>query len=194
MSTLIKDNGIWKEPEMIYVKDQGIWKDVGGGSGLPDIGDAGGGGFLLGAISDYYLIIADKTAEVESIQWKTDQTSTAGTNSSSDGLTNTMAMNDSLHPAAQHCLNYTGGGFDDWYMPAEDELRLFSRNLNPKNPSTPDVFKTGGVQALHESDIYWSSTRSGSYVRGFNSNGSRYNVPPDAAVRVRPVRRVPINL
>jgi hypothetical protein len=57
--------------------------------GLPDIGAAFGGGFFAGQIStagngiaDYNLVIAPKSSgENSSKQWKTSNTSTAGTSS-----------------------------------------------------------------------------------------------------------------
>lgn len=32
MSTSIKDFGVWKDPDMIYVKDAGVWKEIAGSS------------------------------------------------------------------------------------------------------------------------------------------------------------------
>jgi hypothetical protein len=82
------------------------------GSALPvPIGDPLGGGFFAGQIStagngvaDYNLVIAPKSSgENSSKQWKTSNTTTAGTSSVIDGPTNSSNMNNASHPAAQFC-------------------------------------------------------------------------------------------
>lgn len=47
--------------------------------------------------------------------------------------------------AKQMCENYRGGGYDDWYLPTQDELDLIYKNLR----------KTGKISG---SDWYWSSS------------------------------------
>lgn len=102
---------------------------------LPTVpGEAFGGGYYAGmmryADGDYILIVAPKAAEAV-LQQKVSSTVTSGASSYHDGLANSNAMNNSTHPAAQHCRNYTGGGFVDWYQPARDELEVLYRNLKP---------------------------------------------------------------
>jgi hypothetical protein len=95
------------------------------------IGDPFGGGFFAGQIStagngiaDYNLVIAPKSSgENSSIQWKTSNTTTAGTSSVIDGPTNSSNMNNASHPAAQFCEGLTIGSFSDWYMPAQERVR-----------------------------------------------------------------------
>jgi phage terminase large subunit-like protein len=101
------------------------------------IGGALGGGFFAGQIStagngiaDYNLVIAPKSSgENSSKQWKTSNTSTAGTSSVIDGPTNSSNMNNASHPAAQFCEGLTIGTFSDWYMPAKNELEVCYFNL-----------------------------------------------------------------
>lgn len=183
----------------IFIKDQGIWKEVGGERRGPDIGSPFGGGFVLHWETDAYglidvWVIADKTAET-SLRWKTATTATSGTSSTTDGMTNTNAMNNSSHPAAQHCKAYRGGGFDDWYLPAKDELNLFWLNLAPGGGGvTPAIFRTGGAQAL-AGDIYtyyWSSTEdtnTAAWRQSFSS-GATTGFPKGSNCVVRPVRRL----
>lgn len=60
--------------------------------------------------------------------WKTSNTTTAGTTSLTDGVANTDAMtaaNLALHPAAQACRNIGA----EWYLPARDELDVLYDNL-----------------------------------------------------------------
>jgi hypothetical protein len=101
------------------------------------------GGFFAGQIStagtgvaDYNLVIAPKSSgENSSKQWKTSNTSTAGTSSVIDGPTNSANMNDASHPAAQFCEGLTIGTFSDWYMPAQNELEVCYFNLKPTTTS-----------------------------------------------------------
>lgn len=183
---------------MIYVKDQGVWKEVGGGINIPAIGEPMEGGFFFGLSlvdSDLYLlIIADKAAE-SSLQWKTAQTSTAGTSSAVDGWANTNAMNNTAHPAAKYCRDYRGGGFDDWYLPAKGELNQAWLNIRPDDGATPAPFKSGGAQALDSSGpYYWTSTeysdgRYAWYQRFGDGSQVGYNGKIISGL-VRPVRRL----
>jgi hypothetical protein len=109
------------------------------GDGIPVIGAAYQGGFFAGQIStagngiaDYNLVIAPKSSgENSSKQWKTSNTSTAGTSSVIDGPTNSSNMNNASHPAAEFCEGLTIGSFSDWYMPANNELEVCYFNLKP---------------------------------------------------------------
>jgi hypothetical protein len=83
-------------------------------------------------IADYNLVIAPKSSgENSSKQWKTSNTSTAGTTSVIDGPTNSSNMNNASHPAAEFCEGLTIGSFSDWYMPANNELEVCYFNLKP---------------------------------------------------------------
>jgi hypothetical protein len=152
------------------------------------------GGFFAGQIStagngiaDYNLVIAPKSSgENSSKQWKTSNTSTAGTSSVIDGPTNSSNMNDASHPAAEFCEGLTIGTFSDWYMPAQNELEVCYFNLKPTTGSnstgsgtntnavpsrgsnytagTPAQtaatdFQTGNTEAFI-SNYYWSSTEA----------------------------------
>jgi hypothetical protein len=168
------------------------------GSATPalNIGDAYEGGFFAGQIStagngvaDYNLVIAPKSSgENSSKQWKTSNTTTAGTSSVIDGPTNSANMNNASHPAAQFCEGLSIGGFSDWYMPAKNELEVCYFNLKPgttnnntssgtntnavpsrgsnytNSPRVPNQtaatdFQTGNAEAF-AADVYWSSTES----------------------------------
>ena len=107
------------------------------------IGQAFGGGFYAGQIStagngvaDYYLAVGPvASAQNSSKQWKTSNTTTAGTTSVIDGPTNSANMNNASHPAAEFCEGLTVGGFSDWYMPAKNELEVCYYNLKPTTTS-----------------------------------------------------------
>jgi hypothetical protein len=195
---------------------------------LPAIGEAYEGGFFAGQIStagtgvaDYNLVIAPKSSgENSSKQWKTSNTSTAGTSSVIDGPTNSSNMNDASHPAAQFCEGLTIGTFSDWYMPAQNELEVCYFNLKPTTASnntaagtntnavpsrgsnytagTPAQtaatdFQTGNTEAFVDLS-YWSSTElSTTAARRQNfSNGSEENANKSNSNYVRAVRRVAV--
>ena len=195
---------------------------------LPAIGDAFGGGFYAGQIStagngvaDFNLVIGPvSSAQATGVQWKTSQTSTAGTSSDIDGPTNSANMNNASHPAAQFCEGLTIGGFGDWYMPAKNELEVCYFNLKPNTtnnntasgtninavPSrgsnytlgTPaqtsaTAFRTGGAQVFI-TDNYWPSTEFSSanaWLQNFNG-GVQSNYFKTYSGRVRAVRRVAV--
>jgi hypothetical protein len=199
------------------------------GGGIPDIGAAYQGGFFAGQIStagngiaDYNLVIAPKSSgQNSSKQWKTSDTSTAGTSSVIDGPTNSSNMNNASHPAAEFCEALTIGGFSDWYMPAKNEFEVCYFNLKPNTTSnntgsgtntnavpsrgsnytagTPAQtaatdFQDGNTEALSGS-FHWTSTES-SATQGWNQdpfNGVQAFVyGKTTSFFVRAVRRVAV--
>jgi len=163
---------------------------------LPSIGDAYEGGFFAGLISHtdngvatHGLIVAPSASGYNgqaTLQWKTTNTSTAGTTSPFDGAINSANMNNASHPAAQYCEGLTIGGYSDWYLPARYELDIAYENLKPTttnnntswgiNPySVPErtvnrtagapaqtslaAFQTGGAQTF-VAGFHWSSTEA----------------------------------
>jgi hypothetical protein len=197
------------------------------GAAIPDIGAAYEGGFFAGQIStagngiaDYNLVIAPTSSGQDSKQWKTSNTSTAGTSSVIDGPTNSSNMNDASHPAAQFCEGLTIGTFSDWYMPAQNELEVCYFNLKPSTGSndtgsgtntnavpsrgsnytagTPAQtaatdFQSGNTEACPETAT-WSSTEASAtagYRQSF-STGSQTTSNKDISRVVRAVRRVAV--
>ena len=192
------------------------------------IGAAYEGGFFAGQIStaatgvaDYNLVIAPKSSgENSSKQWKTSNTTTAGTSSVIDGPTNSSNMNNASHPAAQFCEGLTIGSFSDWYMPAKNELEVCYFNLKPTTDSnntssgtntnavpsrgsnytagTPAQtaatdFQTGNAEAFAAA-TYWSSTESSAtnaFLQGF-STGNQLGLSKTISDHVRAVRRVAV--
>jgi hypothetical protein len=160
---------------------------------IPAIGAAYQGGFFAGQIStaangvaNFNLVIGPLASAQSTLQWKTSATGTAGTASVIDGPSNSAAMNDADHPAAQFCEAVNTGGFTDWYMPAQQELEVCYYNLKPTTDSnvtnygvnpysvparasnysagTPAqtsaaTFQTGNAEAF-SSAYYWSSTQN----------------------------------
>ena len=127
------------------------------------------GGFFAGKIVigglNYALVVAPK-ALGESLlkQWKTTNDTTAGTLSLNDGLSNSNAMNNASHPAAQFCRALTIGGYSDWYLPSRDELEIVYRNCKPD--STANI--------VYASRMTNWGVAAGVY-NGVDSNGNGYN-------------------
>lgn len=114
-----------------------------------NVGEAYGGGFFAGYISHtangvptHALIVAPRATGATgssytlttNLQWKTANTTTAGTTSPFDGAVNTAAMvtaGIADHPAANFCVGLSLGGFTDWYLPARYELDIAYFNLKP---------------------------------------------------------------
>jgi len=195
---------------------------------LPAIGGAFGGGFFAGQIStvtpnvaSFNLVVGPVASAQSTLQWKIVNTTTAGTTSVIDGPTNSTAMNDATHPAAQFCEGLTIGGFSDWYMPASNELEVCYFNLKPTtqsnntgsginpnavparasnytagNPAqtTAAAFITGTGAEAFANDVYWSSTQvSAVYAnRIIFGNGVLYGDNKIVACKVRAIRRVAV--
>lgn len=113
------------------------------------IGEPFGGGYFAGYISHtangvptHALLVAPRATGATgsgytlttNLQWKTANTTTAGTTSAFDGAANTAAMvtaGIADHPAANFCVGLNIGGFTDWYLPARYELDIAYFNLKP---------------------------------------------------------------
>jgi hypothetical protein len=191
------------------------------------IGDAYEGGFFAGQISTSgdgvatHNLVIGPVASAQSVkQWKTTNTTTAGTTSVIDGPTNSSNMNNADHPAAQFCEGLSIGGFTDWYMPAKNELEVCYYNLKPTTasnntssgtntnavPSRGSNYTSGTPAQTSAADFkdtgaedfvdtsYWSSTEASAthaWAQGFNNGGQSYDGKGFSS-RVRAVRRVAV--
>lgn len=160
------------------------------------IGEFFQGGYYAGNMvidGDTYAIIFAPDAADVLLQWKTGASATTGTTSDVDGWANTLAMvsTESLrlqHPAAAYCRAYDGGGFDDWYLPARNELLLpwtYRASLAQLNMGTNATY-------------VWSSTQhpsntSNAWNRRF-SDGNETNGLKTVSCRVRPARRLKLSI
>jgi hypothetical protein len=199
----------------------------------PAIGAAYEGGFFAGYISHtddgvatHALIVAPAATGATGTgytlttnkQWKTTNTTTAGTTSPFDGAANSANMNNASHPAAQFCEGLSIGGYSDWYLPARYELDIAYENLKPTttsnntswgiNPySVPErtvnrtagapaqtsvaAFQSGGAEAF-VADYHWSSTEgssTGAWELDFN-DGAQSNGLKANLRRVRAFRKL----
>ncbi|GGE75990.1 hypothetical protein GCM10011533_30460 [Streptosporangium jomthongense] len=161
------------------------------------IGEAAAGGFYAGDIEDggkwYKLIVADIEADVYGLKWMDPRGDWPQAESNTDGPGNTLSMaGDARFEAGNHCLDYRGGGFDDWYMPARSELQVIYENLG-HNKTPPVGFESGSAQAFSSSDYYWCSTQYSSdsaWRRRFSDGDEGNSYKNSTSRRVRPVRRL----
>ena len=191
------------------------------------IGEAYGGGFYAGQIgvsgvATHNLVVGPvSTAQNSSKQWKTANTTTAGTTSVIDGPANSTAMNNASHPAAEFCEGLTIGGFSDWYMPAKNELEVCYYNLKPTTannntasgantnavPSRPSNYTVNSVSQTtavdfkdtgtedFTNDYYWSSTEDSAtkaWIQAFNTGYQSTYFTKTTSSRVRAIRRISV--
>jgi len=167
---------------------------------IPAIGEPFGGGFFAGLYYEngvrHALIVAPKAeGQADSLEWGVRGETEA--RSLIDGLANTRALGDD-HPAARFCRDLRIGGFDDWHLPALDQMSVLRANLTPEDDHVPeqtaaDAFKEGGDEAFDIDGWYWTSTEwSSGYAwvqlfYGFQSYHGKV-----WSLRVRAVRKCPI--
>ena len=181
----------------------GLRAAAAGGLVFPAIGAPYEGGFFAGYISHtandvatHVLIVAPAATGATGTgytlttnkEWKTTNTTTAGTTSPFDGAANSANMNDANHPAAEFCETLSIGGYTDWYLPARYELDIAYENLKPTTTSNSTswginiysvparasnrtagapaqtsvaAFQSGGAEAF-AAGRHWSSTEDSS--------------------------------
>lgn len=107
----------------------------------PDIGEFYNGGYVGGYINDggiiYRIIVAPKVGGESAALWNNGASfGNAGAFSLTNGLFNTnqmIANGIGNYPAARFCAELNILQYDDWYLPAREELELIIRNLaNPQ--------------------------------------------------------------
>jgi hypothetical protein len=102
--------------------------------------------------------------------------------SNSNGTTNTNAIigqGGHTASAAKVCRDYNGGGYNDWYLPAYDELNWLYANY-------------GTIGGFTSTSYYWSSTETPAnlaYRLRFDGTGWLASGKGGTAQRVRAVRK-----
>ena len=145
-----------------------------------EIGPAGGIVFYdKGEHTDGWRYLEAWTAdETGTFQWKTSDTSTPGTSTNvGSGYANTYsAMTGTEHPAAEVVRNATHGGYNDWFLPSQDELN--------------EIYRQRGVIGDFTSAYYWSSSEfsSDGAWRQFFGGGGQVGGHKSSGLRVRAVR------
>ena len=161
----------------------GIMLNIAGGNFAPSvptvIGQAFGGGFYAGQIStagsgvaDYYLIVGPIASTQSTLQYKTTNTPTAGTDSRINGPTNSANMNNASHPAAQFCEGLTVGGFTDWFMPSRNELEICYYNLKPTTTANTTGSATNDNAVPARTSNYTTGTPAQTSAADFQDTGA----------------------
>lgn len=155
---------------------------AGAGIVLPEIGAAFQGGYYAGLISytadgvaTHALIVAPAASGYNggsTMQWKTSDTSTAGTSSLYDGAANTANMTNASHPAANYCAGLTIDGYSDWYLPAIYELEIAYYNLKPTTDSNNTSYGINAYAVPARGSNYTAGDPAQTSVTAFQSGGA----------------------
>jgi hypothetical protein len=147
------------------------------------IGQVYQGGYFAGQIStagnsiaDYNLVVGPLSTAEFTGQWKTSNTTTAGTTSVINGPANTTAMiaaGAALHPCGQFCDNAVIGGFSDWYMPAKNELEVCYYNLKPSTVTNTTSFAINPNAVPARASNYTSGNPAQTSAINFRSTGAQ---------------------
>jgi hypothetical protein len=146
-------------------------------------------GYWLGTAGDGVskLIVAPKSTEIK-LAWGS-YGITRGVFNTSYGLPNTNTLygygNSTAagHPAAYYCKTLTTGGYNTWYMPADNELLTMYSNHAATPFSVSNGFNTSG-------DV-WSSTEKDNYAgkyRNLMSGADGSNGSKKVLITVRAIR------
>lgn len=143
------------------------------------------GGYYTGTQSGYYLFAS--TFTTGSLKWKTTQTTSAGTTSTTDGYSNTYAQKNAAHPLFNCVGSLTTAGFSDWYVGARCELQQQYNNR-----------ACGSLNGTYPNCRHWASTEINAgqaFSLTFVPNYWQYSNKNDFNIHLfctRPIRRYPI--
>lgn len=182
----------WHRTNYIFAKYEDIWKST-----FPSIGSFYEGGYYAGIMDTtdiaggnglrYMLILSPKEYQIRAT-WAT-QYNSVNTGSFWNGLENTTTVANVNYPAANYCANLNIDGFDDWYLPARDELELVYRNFKPttdnnfinNDPYAGDFFTVyGGYNSSSDppGSSYTLTEPTQTNVEIFKVNNSQSMWPP----------------
>lgn len=88
--------------------------------------------------------------------------------------------------ARRQCLDFTGGGYDDWYLPDKSELKILYDSRDPVNSALVTISGSTSLKG-----VFWSSTEfsSASAWRFSFLTGGETHYIKDGTHDVRAVRR-----
>jgi len=112
-----------------------------------------------------------------------------GSQNTTDILIGCSDNNITDSPAARICRNYTGGGYNDWYLPSKDELYLLYLH---KTIFVTNIYTNAGGFESSSNAYYWSSSEidnfnvwAQSFYTGNKETHSKYGIYKG---RVRAIR------
>ena len=150
---------------------QGPTGPAGNGGFVHYVGEQFGGGVVFHVYRDATGtergLVVSLTNQSEGAAWSNVTNQLAGATSSWNGLANSniiVGQAGHTNSAAKLCLDYTGSGFDDWYLPSNGELNILYQNLREVNPALASI---SGAEEVYGStrccSYYWSSSESGEF-------------------------------
>jgi hypothetical protein len=181
------------------------------------------GGFFAGLYKQgdetRALIVSGKDGEVDDVEWGEYGQDITGAGSYTDGLANTKAMAEAGSELAKQVLALEIGGFNDWAIPARDQLEMLYRHFKPTTRTNSCTFRDGdnpsslpagypyteptpaqtGIEGFREGEEhalqaawYWASTQhSSDYAwRQYFGNGVTFSYGKGGEARARAVRSV----
>lgn len=168
----------WHRTNHIFAKYENVWKST-----FPSIGSFYEGGYYAGIMDTtdiaggnglrYMLILSPKEYQVRAT-WS-NQYNSVNTGSFWNGLENTTTIANTNYPAANYCATLNINGFNDWYLPARDELEIVYRNFKP---TTDNNFINNDPYAGDFFTVY------GGYNSSSDPPGSSYTLTVPAQTNV----------
>ncbi len=126
-----------------------------------EVGDTGPAGGIVfydkGFVSDGWRYLEAAPQDIQNSRWGCYDQWLSGTSLAiGSGLNNSQIIASQCSDsstAAVRCLNYTHNGFDDWYLPSQNEFSLIYQNLILNNIGN---FKTVPIPSF--GILYWTSS------------------------------------
>lgn len=157
------------------------------------IGPSGGYVFYdQGSVINGWRYLEAAPSNIQNSSWGCVDVNISGATSTAigNGLSNTNAIITNClesNIAAKRCLDHSVNGFDDWYLPSQNEFAQIYQNLILNNLGN---FNVGPIPTL--GTLYWTSTQltasSGSHFC-LECGGNFYQYNKTYELYVRPIRR-----
>ncbi len=157
------------------------------------IGPAGGYVFYdKGSVTNGWRYLEAAPSNIQNSSWGCGDVNISGATSLAigSGLTNTNAIVTTCTTpsiAARRCLDHSVNGYDDWYLPSQNEFAQIYQNLIVNNLGN---FNVGPIPSM--GTLYWTSSQltaaSGSHCC-LECGGNFYQYSKVYELYVRPVRQ-----
>ena len=188
----------WKPAKEFFNSGHYIGELYGGGIVVSIWKEGGDEKVLIAALADI-LVTNPSGFYLLSISWAygSAQTTLIGTSSQSyyDGNLNTLSevtqMSNLNTLACAANIQYTGGGYQDWYLPSYYELNAIFENSSIINKVLGEYNFIMGSKVNDGSAQYWSSTEASAttaWMLDLNTLGTFVSKSKSTTARVRPVR------
>ncbi|MES2126684.1 MAG: DUF1566 domain-containing protein [Pseudomonadota bacterium] len=135
------------------------------------------GGFFAGLIKingeTFGLIAAPKATGEFKLSWNDNDKSVPGALHYADGFANTEAMAAAGSELAQTIRALRIDGFDDWYLPSQDELEIGYRAFKPTTDNNARWGRSGiNVSAVPSTYPYMADMPAQTLAEAFQADGA----------------------